>query len=142
MILYFSDNQNMRLQDSRFFWVNNSSPLESQRILLVNHCQTSGKIIYNLYISLVLGVYSRYLAWKFGVFWAVWWGVCAKSMTLRYIPRQANGNNKGSRSPYLSRHANKVFCDRLLKNYQFCSNIFIVLNAILWWDKKIFFGII
>ena len=56
-----------RPHDSRFFWDNNSSRPESQRILLVNHCHTSGKIIYNLYISLVLCVCSRYLAWQFGV---------------------------------------------------------------------------
>ena len=78
LILYFSDNQNMRLpvwalpwgprpQDSRLFWDSNSSGPEMQRILLVNYCRTSGMIII-LHISLVLGEYSRYLAWEFELY--------------------------------------------------------------------------
>ena len=54
-----------RLQDSRFFWHNNSSPPETQRILLV---RLQGRLftIIVLHISLVLGEYSRYLVWQFG----------------------------------------------------------------------------
>ena len=54
-----------RPQDSRFFWNNNSSWPESQRILLVRHQGRLFTIIV-LHISLVLGEYSRYLVWQFG----------------------------------------------------------------------------
>ena len=109
LILYFSDNQNMRLpvwalpwgprpQDSRLFWDSNSSGPEMQRILLVNYCRTSGKIII-LHISLVLGEYSRYLAWQSGV---ISLSMMRSLRRWRYTPRRANGHNKVSRPSYLS----------------------------------------